>query len=120
MPTLPAGEMALLRAAQDDTLPGTAVISRQTLVDDGAGGFTETTAEAYNGPARLSPVREGGAEAQIANQYVNTTGWVVTLPYDTVVLRDDTIQMDGHTLNVVAVLSRSLTTALRVVATEAS
>ena len=57
MPELSAGELTAMRATQADTLPGTAVISRNTPTSDGMGGWTDAWAAIGTVDGRVAPAQ---------------------------------------------------------------
>lgn len=118
MPELSAGELAAMRSEQSDTLPGTAVISRNTPTSDGMGGWTDAWAAVGTVDGRLAAASESGAERLVAERITEEDAWVITLPYNADVTARDRVQIDSRTFEVVAPLPHSWTTALRVVATE--
>ena len=118
MPLLSAGELSAMRTVQNETLPGTAVISRNSPTSDGMGGWTDAWAAVGTVDGRVAPASESGAERLVAERITAEDAWVITLPHDTDVTARDRIVIDSRTFEVVAPLPHSWTTALRVVATE--
>lgn len=119
MPLLSAVELTAMRAVQSDTLPDTAVISRNTPTSDGMGGWTDAWAAVGTVDGRLAP-SGGGAESLMAERITDTDAWNITLPYGTDVTAKDRVSIDGRSFEVVTVLPKSWETARRVVATEVS
>ena len=108
-----------MRSVQSETLPGTAVISRNTPTSDGMGGWTDAWAAIGTVDGRVSP-SGGGSERLIAEQITDDDAWNITLPYNTDVTAKDRITIDSRTFEVVTALPKSWETARRVVATEVS
>lgn len=119
MPLLSAGELTAMRAVQSDTLPDTAVISRNTPTSDGMGGWTDAWAAIGTVDCRVSPAG-GGAESLMAERITDTDAWNITLPYNTDVTAKDRVAIGSRTFEVVTALPKSWETARRVVATEVS
>ena len=120
MPELSAGELTAMRATQADTLPGTAVISRNTPTSDGMGGWTDAWAAIGTVDGRVAPAQESGSERLVADKITEEDAWVITMPYATDVTAKDRVAIDSRTFEVVTVLPWSWETARRVVATEVS
>lgn len=118
MPLLSASELAAMRSTQNDTLPGTAVIMRNTPTADGMGGWTDAWAAVGTVDGRLAPAQESGAEQLIAGRIVGEDAWVITVPQGTDVTERDRVTISARTFEVVTALAWSWETARRVVATE--
>lgn len=118
MPELSAGELAAMRSEQSGTLPGTAVISRNSPTSDGMGGWTDAWAAVGTVDGRLAPASASGAERMVADRITGEDAWVITLPQGTDVTEKDRVVIMSRTFEVVTPLAHSWETARRVVATE--
>ena len=118
MPLLSAGELTAMRSEQSGTLPGTAVISRNSPTSDGMGGWTDAWAAVGTVLGRLAPASASGAERMVADRITGEDAWVITLPQGTDVTERDRVVIDSRTFEVVTPLAHSWETARRVVATE--
>ncbi|HPV11713.1 MAG TPA: head-tail adaptor protein [Verrucomicrobiota bacterium] len=112
---LPSDELAALRATQEAALPDTAAIRRITRTSDGAGGHTESEATVTTVACRMAQIGNG-SERLIAERLSLAESVVVTMPYGTDVRLTDRLLISGVTWEVVAILERSWSTALRVIA----
>ncbi len=111
---LPLAELTALRAEQEKALPDTAAIRRLTRTSDGAGGFTSSEATVATVAARITATL-GSTERPIAERLGLAEAAVVTLPYGTDVELADRVLINGATWDVVALLSKSWSTALRLI-----
>ena len=93
-----------MRTAQESALPGTATITRKTVVADGIGGQTETWQTLASGVAcRLAPMSY--RERIAAQQFGGEETWHLTLPYGQDVTAADRVTTGGITYEVRAIES---------------
>lgn len=77
---LPTTDLTAMRAAQETALPGTATITRKTVVADGMGGQTESWSTlAASVACRLAPMSY--RERIAAQQFGGEETFHLTLPY---------------------------------------
>ena len=112
---LPNDELCGAAATQEAALPDTAAIRRITRTSDGAGGHTESEATVTTVACRMAQIGNG-SERLIAERLSLAESVVVTMPYGTDVRLTDRLLISGVTWEVVAILERSWSTALRVIA----
>jgi head-tail adaptor len=115
---LTAADIASLRAAQEAALPETVTISRLTLADNGAGGFSESWATAATVSGRIGPYNRQASESIVAERLGGRAGYTVTLPALTDVREADRLVVGTRTFEVVQVIRRSHETARVVVCAE--
>lgn len=98
---LTAAELAGMRKAQEQFMPGTAVIERAVLAPDGMGGYVEGWLAVGTVPARLYPQdRRAVAESVGGAQVLSVTRWFVTMPFATDVHASDRLHISGRTYEV--------------------
>lgn len=107
------------RKTQEMNLPETAYLQRQTMIDDGQGGFIEGAVETFATVSARLGEPNGEFEKTIASSIQVGKVNVITLPVDTALLDTDQIQINGvnykiHWTN----KNKSHLTALRVMVTE--
>ena len=91
----------------------TAQVKRVSEVSDGAGGFTQSWANA--GAAVACRITEqSGNETRIAEKQTSTASFVVYLPLGTDITEKDRLEIDNHTLEVIAVLSGPKSDAVQI------
>ncbi len=112
---LPSDELAALRATQEAALPDTAAIRRITRTSDGAGGHTESEATVTTVACRMAQIGNG-SERMIAERLSLAESVIVTMPYGTDARLVDRLLINGVTWEVVAIMERSWSTAMRVIA----
>lgn len=100
---LTASEIARMRATLDQSLPGTAVISRATWTTDNQGGSTATWAAAGTVIARISPASRAGVEPVSGGGLTSESDWVGTFPDGTDITVKDRVTHGGVTFEVVDV-----------------
>ena len=88
-----ARDMAGMRATLDASLPDTAVVTRDTQVPDGAGGYTVTSVDASPVPCRVAPA--SGREVTIAGRLDAVGTWTLTLPAETDVRSPDRVYVNA-------------------------
>ena len=116
--TLTASDLACMRSAIADTLPGTAVISRSTQSSDGMGGVIDTYANVGTVACRVSP-QGAGLEDIVGGEFVAATGWVITVPQGTSVTERDRVLHSGNTYEIIRTSSpRSYDTCTRLFCNE--
>ncbi len=121
MSLLDANDLAAIRAAQEEAMPDTCVVQSRTSTADGMGGVTRgdwTDGTSYS--CRLSSrgvPREYLQQAAISGlQY-----WMVTLPHDASVTRDNRLKVGSRYLQIVGFQSGGeYETAKRAVCVEVS
>lgn len=98
---LTSAELASMRDTLDQSLPGSAVISRYTTVPDGQGGATQTWAPVGTAIARISPqTRSGAVEPVDGGRQTAEADWVITFPDGTSVTEKDRVAANGVTYEV--------------------
>jgi len=114
---LSAAQLSAMRSTLVASLPDTAVVKRDTLTPDGAGGWTTSEATVATVAGRVSP--SGGRESVVAGKLDAVTTWTITLPALTDVTAKDRIVVGSRTFEVAAVLDpRSWEIGRRVLAVE--
>jgi head-tail adaptor len=98
--TLTAGDLTCMRSAIQQTLPGTAVISRSTQSSDGMGGVIDTWANVGTVACRVSP-NGAGLEDIVGGEFLAATGWIITVPQGTSVTERDRIVHSGQTYEII-------------------
>jgi SPP1 family predicted phage head-tail adaptor len=98
---LSPAELAQMRADLETLLPDTCVISNVTYASDGAGGWTPTWTAGGTVACRLDPIR--GSE-QIAGGAIEAfNGYIMTLPYNAVIVPASRVTVNSTDYNVVSV-----------------
>jgi head-tail adaptor len=101
-------QISAMRAAQNSTMPDTAVIVRRTLASDGAGGQVETWAEIASVSCRVALAGQAGTssslEAVKAGRLSTRTLYRVTLPALTDVTTADRLRVGVRVFEVTGVL----------------
>lgn len=120
---LSSSELSMLQRHAEHALIDTCDIYRRVRVDDGAGGYTYTdSVVGDNVICRLTPVRNDfEQERLIAATLGSDISWILSLPVGTNITLNDYVVMDGHRLEVNAIMAepRSILTVMRVVVSEA-
>lgn len=97
------GELHTMRATTQQTLAGTAVISRPAYVPDGQGGGTQTFAAAGTVACNIAPYKSrAGDERVIADRLQTALGFYLTVPALTDIAMADRVVCGGGTFEVVA------------------
>lgn len=104
--SLSTEDLAAVRTEANAFLPDTAEIQRRTVVDDGAGGRTETWSTVATVRVRLAP-GGGGREGSTGSRVVAEAPYVARLPQGTDVREVDRLVISGVTYQVIAVEGRS-------------
>lgn len=99
---LSTAQLDSMRVTLDESLPDTAVVKRDTLTSDGAGGYTTSEATVATVACRVAP--SGGREAVIAGRLDAVATWTLTLPALTDVTAKDRIVVGTRTFEIAAVL----------------
>lgn len=86
-------EIADMRATLERTLPDIAVVTADTQVPDGAGGYTTTQSDGEPVACRVAPA--SGREATIAGRLDAVGTWTITLPANTPVAAPNRIYVDA-------------------------
>lgn len=98
-------ELNLMRQAVEASLVDTVRLYRDTPVDDGSGGFTESwvqVGEEFNG--RLQTASKDPFETIEADGAAAVTVWQLTLKYDQDVKVADRLQINGNFYEITGVL----------------
>lgn len=101
---LTAADIAFMQTTQQLAMPGTVVIERYTLVNDGMGGSNEQWIAAGTVIGRIYPmVKRGAAESIGGAQELSLTQWFGTLPVGTVLYAQDRLLYGDSTWEVLRV-----------------
>lgn len=103
---LTAGELKLLRADLDATLPDTCTITPRTKTADGAGGWTTSGGTPVSVACRYYPDAKP-TESVAGNRQRGTRQWIVEVPRGTAAALGSYITVSGLTFEIKGVLSRS-------------
>lgn len=99
-----ATDLAWMRATQQRIMPGTVIIYRAALADDGMGGMRETWAAVGTVAGRIYPINQRGNTEFVAGaQVISETKWVATLPVGTDVTAADRLKASSRTWEVTKV-----------------
>lgn len=115
---LSTADLLALRAAQEAALPETVTISRLTLADNGAGGYTESWNTAATVAGRIGPYNRQAGESVVAERLAGREGYTVTLPALTDVREADRLVIGARTFEVIWPIRRSYETARVVICAE--
>jgi head-tail adaptor len=115
---LSTSDLLAMREVQSAVLLETATVQRQSPTSDGAGGATESWATVASVACRVGVSSSSSQERALAERVTNVSTWTLTLPVGTDVRVGDRLVVGTRTFEVLAVLSHSLVTALRVVCVE--
>jgi hypothetical protein len=108
-----------MRSTAESFLAGTAVIKRKAIASDSGGGGTASWIARGTVSARLAPAPSvRNAEPVTGSRITPDANWMVTLPAETTVLREDRILIDGKTLEVAQVPDRTYEITMPVLASE--
>lgn len=113
---LTAAELVDLQAAQNELMPGTAVIQRFALVSDGMGGYDQNWANVGTVRCRLYPqtLRSMNENPNGGMQMISETRWFVTMPVGTNITAKDRVLISGRTFEIYQVNNtESFQTAVR-------
>lgn len=98
---LSASELAQMRTDLETLLPDTCIISNVTYASDGAGEWIPTWAAAGTVACRLDPIR---GNEQIAGGAIESfNGYILTLPYNAVIVPTSRVTVNGTDYNVTSV-----------------
>ena len=97
---LNAVDLVNMRAVQEAALPETCAIQARSLIGDGQGGQRETWGEGVSVACRVAPMSKEDV-ARYADKLGASSGWVITLPYNTTVAVYDRITTAGVEYRVV-------------------
>ena len=98
---LTSGELTDMRAAVYDLMPSQCNILSPTRVSDGAGGNPETWGTATaNVSCRID--KASGSEGYVGASRQPFAGYILTLPYDTVILTTYRVEMGANTYAVIS------------------
>lgn len=122
MRAVSAGELTRLQSAAEALFDKTATRYRKVLTSNGAGGFTESeTSTTYACNIAPTALWNMPMEINVAGRLANTSSWVIRMPHDADVLKDDRIVVDGEKYEVMNVHGdKSWRAALRAVCFKAS
>lgn len=117
MRAVSAGELTRLQSAAEALFDKTATRYRKVLTSNGAGGFTESESTVtYACNVATTALWNMPLETNNAGQIINTSSWVIRLPYDADIEKDDRLTVDGEEYQVMAIhRNKSWQTALRVI-----
>lgn len=103
------GEIAEMRTAAEDALPGTAVIETRTVSSDGGGGGSVAWSASGTVACRIDPASAqlGQVEQAAGSRLEPREICTVTLPADTEIDEKDRIISNGGTFTVMGVPERS-------------
>lgn len=101
---LSSDELAAIRAEQVATMPDTCVVQSVTRTADGMGGFTEDWDDSASYACRLSS-RGLPREYLEMSAITGAHYWMVTLPHDAVVMREDRLVIGDRVLSIVGFAS---------------
>lgn len=94
---LGAADLTWMRSVQEQAMPGTAIIQRGTVTNDGMGGGSVAWNAVGTAIARLySQNSRAIAEAVSGAELISETRWYVTMPYGTQVRADDRLSIGGR------------------------
>lgn len=101
---LTANDLTWMRAQQERILPGTVVVYRASLTENGMGGYRETWQAIGTATGRIYPINQRGAAEFVAGaQVISESKWAATLPVGTDVVAADRLKVGGRTWEVVKV-----------------
>lgn len=121
MSLLGALEISMLRAAAEDTMPGTLTIYRRTLTGDGAGGQSGTVAPVGTVACRAVPRRGEPSERVQGGRLEARQDWYLYVPAGTDVRAgsDYAVLSGGGTFEILGVhAARAYEPSRRLMATE--
>ncbi len=97
-------DLAGMRSAVEDSLPGTAVIQTRTFMTDSGGGGTTTWVNSGTVACRLSPRRPSsfGTEREVALRITEIATFLLTVPQSTVIDTNARVATAGSTYEVLA------------------
>lgn len=104
MSLIDSSDLTWMADVQQQAMPGTIVIERYTLTNNGAGASRETWPPVGTVIGRIYPmVRRGQAEAVAGAQIVSATQWFATLPVGTTVTAKDRLTYNSRSWEVLRV-----------------
>lgn len=117
---LTSGELAKMRATNEDALPETGTVQRPSTTRDAMGGSDETFVTVATVAMRIDPFARiaGTEEVREGNRITSIGPWIITMPRDTDVRVMDRIVVAGRTFAVQQVGDRSWELSLRVFCSE--
>lgn len=114
---LTASELSTMRTIEESVMTSTAIIRRNTPLRDVMGGFTDSWSAIGTVNCDLWPVGNRGDRENTTSggQLISHADWFITVPYNTDVIAQDRIDIDGKTFEIVFVPNNiSWNTALRI------
>lgn len=96
----PADELARARADMLDTLPGTAIVQRETVTVDDYGHGSAAWAAVGTSVCRLDPYTRQDSAGMVAQREANRSYYALTLPYDATIDDGDRVSIGGVTYEV--------------------
>ena len=110
-----AAELASMRAAASDALPGTAVIQNYAETSDGGGGVTQAWTAAGTVDCRMAPIATAREGEQVSGSRISAEAdSLFTLPHDAAITTNSRIIYSGGTFNVEAIRDRDWHVTTRV------
>lgn len=101
---LSSRDLTWMDAVQQRAMPGTVVIERYTLTDNGMGGAWEAWAAAGTAIGRIYPVvRRSQSEGVTGGQVTSLSDWYATFPVGTDVVAQDRLVYNSRTWEVLRV-----------------
>lgn len=107
-------DLERIRREQEKFLPDTAYIQQANRVSDGRGGESVVWQTVATVPCRLA--QNQGREKEQGGKTMPDGSYVITFPHGTNVLTSHRVQINGTQYEVINVLTRSESTAVRVIA----
>jgi len=119
---MPAARLSRARERQEEAMPGTCTITRPAITYGGPTGTTEGETTVGSGIAcRIAPGLRTPDEEEIAEAVRGRMWWIVSLPHDQDIDREDTITISSTAYEVIGVMNAgSWVTAKRVAVVEVS
>jgi len=91
-----------MQADVASTFPDVATITRETLVDDGAGGLIPSGSPTTI-TSQVFLIPKGGSEAEYADRVSHRATWIAKMPAETDVRQKDRVEILGSTFEVLDV-----------------
>jgi SPP1 family predicted phage head-tail adaptor len=98
---LSAAELDQMRADLETLLPDTCIIASVSYVSNGAGEWVPTWTDAGSVACRLDPIR--GSEKISGGAIEAFNGYILTLPYNAVIVPTNRVTVNGTDYNVTSV-----------------
>lgn len=94
-------ELASMREGINSLLPDTCGIITYVGTSDGQGGITYSASGTTTSSCRLD--KKSGFEKDAAGALIPFSGWMLSLPYNTVINEQNKVTHGGYTYNVLSV-----------------